>query len=101
MLALAQRLHADAIAAISARPIDLAAAAAASKQLADCELLVADCLDWQHEDRLAEALAALRDQRRLLEQALAQPIASAPVSPWSTPWPWLTLALVAGMMLLA
>lgn len=99
MLTLASRRHREAIEAIEARPIDIERARAADGHLADAELLVQDCLDLTGDLRLEVALDQLRDQRRMLAEGLARFDAIAampkPASVWATPWPWLSLMLIA------
>lgn len=93
MLALAKQRHADAIAAVVARPIDPARAKAAAHALNDAVLLCEDCLELTRDDRLAAALEQLRLQQSLLAEGIAkiETAKAAGMPSWTTPWPWLTL----------
>jgi hypothetical protein len=99
MLALAESRHAEAIAAIEARPLDIERARASEDLLGDAELLVQDCLDITRDVRLEVALDQLRDQRRMLGGALARFDALGTIpqqaDPWASPLLWITTASLA------
>lgn len=75
LLNLASQRHEAAIAAIEARPIDLALVRAADRHLGDAVMLVEDAIGTladagQHSGELADALVSLQDQREQLIAAL-------------------------------
>lgn len=111
LLASATAKHAEAIAAVEARPIDIERCRAADKQLADAELLLIDVIDTLEDAGAVEsvqlegALSDLQHQRELLAEGLAKfDMAQAMAgqqqpSPWATPWPWISLALIGLIVL--
>lgn len=111
LLASAQAKHAEAIAAITARPIDIERCRAADQELAEAELLLADAIDTlddigSHDAiTLTEAMASLKEQRKLLAQGLANFDVAMAIeaqrrpSPWATPWPWLSLVIIVALLI--
>lgn len=97
MLALAKEKHLTAISAIEARPLDLEKLKAAVRELEDAELLAEDCFDWTGDPRLTNALSELRTQREMLIHGIAEleTAIGRPQSAWSKPWPWISLAMLA------
>lgn len=93
MLALAKAKHAEAIAAVQERPINVARVNNAAIELAHVEMLIGDCLDLTGDARLSQALLELHDQRRMLDEGIARLATKAP-SPWLQPWPWISLAML-------
>jgi hypothetical protein len=72
LLALAMQKHKNAIVAVQRCPIDIPAARAAVGDLADAELLIEDVADIAATPELDTVLAQLRQQRKMLEVALAR-----------------------------
>ncbi|OBV11372.1 hypothetical protein [Erythrobacter dokdonensis] len=104
MLTLASSRHAEAIAAVQARPLDLPRVKAAQGALADAVLLVEDCLDLTGDPRLVSAMAELHQQQALLVQGIARletAVATHPVpkSLWASPWSWISIAIIVGAVL--
>lgn len=103
LLALATAKHRAAIAAVKRRPIDLTEVRAAEQDLADCELLLLDCIDLTGDPTLETAVDELRHQRQLLAQGIARlEVETVPApSLWATPWPWLSLTAMSVVVAIA
>lgn len=96
MLVLAKAKHAEAIASVEQRPLDINRVRRAQSELDDAILLIEDCYELTGADQLAVALLQLKQQRALLAEGIfnLDRYMGNWASPWSTPWPWLSLVIL-------
>lgn len=103
MLTLASSKYGQAIDAVKKQPDNLELIRAIQDELADTELLIEDCLDITGDQRLADSLSLIREQQKLLAEAIngleqVAKLNQSNESPWLTPWPWISSLSLIGLL---
>ena len=98
MLAHATQLHKEAVAEIELGEGDpIPQIREAIDKLDSVLLLANDAATYLHDDQdqMLQVIEAIHEQKAMLKVTLLQIEAKRVSSPWSRPWPWLSLLLIA------
>ena len=96
MLTLAKRKHQEAMAMLGAPdPSAVPRLREVLRLLEEVELLADDASTYVETDVMKAAIKDLHFQQEAVQSAIARLESVKVQSPWATPWPWLTLIILA------
>ncbi len=100
MLALAKQKHEEAMAMIGIPDANaIPRLRQVLKLLDDVELLAEDAGSYVESDAMEVALKELHQQQASIKIAIERLEKLSKLSPWASPWPWVTLGLIVLMII--
>jgi hypothetical protein len=100
MLALAKLKHGEAMAMVGVPDANaIPRLRQVLKLLDDVELLAEDAGSYVESDAMEAALKELQQQQASIKIAIERLEKLSKLSPWASPWPWVTLGLIMLMII--
>ena len=100
MLTLAKQKHEEAMAMVGVPDANaIPRLRQVLKLLDDVELLAEDADSYVESDAMEFALKELQQQQASIKIAIERLEKLSHLSPWASPWPWITLGLIVLMMI--